>query len=245
MKKFRVTLDKIKETNYHFDRIYEISEKIKCENNFYKLFPLTKQFRYELNSFVNSYRSTTFNLQKECRTKYGQRFEEVYQSALQKIIDDDFLKIVKELRNINQKEGNLYPTFTFSSIKNGTKINFETDLNRLESSKILSLSSGKFDLPERGRFEDREDPKVENIIGTKEFKNKYLMSDDDIEQILKGVTESFFRNAQVFDENCEYKVHKIVIEKFKKEYTIEEFLENLRRVGKKLYSLYEEVESEL
>lgn len=104
----RVTQDKFNETRYNYHKVKDKFEEIKSEKDLGKLIELILFIRYEINSFVNSFRATTFALQSEHRRSHGEKFEDWYKKSIDKINSDPFSKAVKELRNINQKQGNIF-----------------------------------------------------------------------------------------------------------------------------------------
>lgn len=96
--------DKWLEINYHFGLI-KLKWKDIIESN--DKSKKSKEFKYEFNSLVNSFRSITFVLQK-CFNKHKD-FKEWYAPVQAELKENEFAKIIHELRNINQKEGNRYP----------------------------------------------------------------------------------------------------------------------------------------
>src|SRR5688500_1970087 len=121
----RTSQDKLNETRHFYHEVIRIIDLISEEKEFENLLKLISQFRFQLNAFVNAYRATTFTLQAELKSKYGDKFTTWYEVQLKKISSFDFTKVLKELRNINQKRGNKYPTFIFEGESEKSIIHFE------------------------------------------------------------------------------------------------------------------------
>jgi hypothetical protein len=136
----RAAQDKFNEARYHFWRAKDKLDQINGEKDYPKLFDLIAEFRYEINSYVNSHRATTFALQAEMKSKYGDKFLKWYERQLIKITSDEFSKILKELRNINQKEGNKFPTFEFKGESESSVITFEIDFTNPDGKFITKTS---------------------------------------------------------------------------------------------------------
>lgn len=236
----KVTFDKIRETRYHYDNLRILYKQIECENDIFKLVRFIRAFRYEINSFVNSHRATTLTLQKECRNKYGEKFNEWYATALEELINDEFSIIIKELRNINQKEGNIFPTFIFEAEKNGKKIYWEGDLHnsKWKSFNIANISGYDKKVSDKNIIK-------EDIIGSPEFMTANKFTELDVSIFLEGLANFTNKILDEFDKNSKISLHKIVIDRFDKAYEPDEFMDNLFRVAHKLESLCKKADSEL
>lgn len=101
-----ILIDKWIESKYHLKRMKEKWFEIQSENADKSKF--SRDFKFEFNSFVNSCRSITFVLQK-CFKNKAEGFENWYEKIQEELKQNDFAKMIVELRNINQKEGNKYP----------------------------------------------------------------------------------------------------------------------------------------
>ncbi|QBN17914.1 hypothetical protein [Flavobacterium nackdongense] len=121
--------DKWNEANYHYFRLkkYGILFDEGHEEEYITKKKYLMNFRYELNSFVNSSRSVTFIIQKVFKNKF-EGFDEWYQEIQETLKSNKFAKIVLNLRNKNQKEGNFYPQLVTYS-----KINNDFSFKRIES----------------------------------------------------------------------------------------------------------------
>jgi hypothetical protein len=215
----QITQDKFQETTYHFSRLKAKLDEIINEKDFNKLVYSVIEFRYELNACVNSYRATTFALQSEHRKKFGEKFEKWYQVAKDKITSDQFSKIIQELRNINQKEGNIYPTFQFEGESDEAIIFFEIDYTSKDTSFIIRKGlTAKVGLS----------VELSDILPGEPL-NKFTIDD---ENRMNAAAAKFFGEQQnkIFKKN-QFKLQKIKIDRFQKEYSPSEFLENFVRMG--------------
>jgi hypothetical protein len=102
----KILQDKWLECVYHLDRMNEKWLKIQSEKAEKNI--VSREFKYEFNSFVNSCRSVTFVMQK-CFKNKAVGFEDWYQGVQDELKKNNFAKILVDLRNTNQKEGNKYP----------------------------------------------------------------------------------------------------------------------------------------
>lgn len=236
----KITFDKIRETRYHFDHIQTLYHAIENESNVNKLIKLIRAFRYEINSFVNSHRATTLTLQKECRNKFGDKFNEWYAISLKELVDDEFAIVIKELRNINQKEGNIFPTFIFEAEKNGKKIYWEGDLH---DPKWKSFQIGNLCGLDKKEL-NKSIPK-ENIVGSPEFMATNNFSQLDVSSFLEGLKRVTNKVLDDYDNSSKIKLHKITIDRFNKEYEPIEFIDNIFRLAQKLEILCKKADSEL
>lgn len=135
----RLTIDKEKEAFYHFKNFKQKLEKINHIKSIKELLIEVEYLRFDINAFINSLRATTLVLQKEYRSKFGEAFNTWYSEKVKEIEAIEFLKILKELRNINQKEGNIYPTFIFKSGTAKGSISFEVDYTGDSKSAIKNI----------------------------------------------------------------------------------------------------------
>lgn len=124
----RASQDKFNETKYYFWKVDSKLNEILNTEDIRKIPEIISEFRFELNAYINSHRATTFTLQSELRSKYKDKFEEWYSTQLKNLTSYEFSSILKELRNINQKEGNKYPTFEFKGETNKMILLYEIDL---------------------------------------------------------------------------------------------------------------------
>ena len=102
----KILQDKWLECAYHLKRMKKKWFEIQEEGVDKRI--VSREFKYEFNSFVNSCRSVTFVMQKCFRNK-AKGFEKWYEKIQEELKQNEFAKIVVDLRNINQKEGNKYP----------------------------------------------------------------------------------------------------------------------------------------
>lgn len=217
------TIDKLNESSYYFNKVQDIIEEFKIDNSPKTMVKLIQEFRFELNSYINSHRATTFTLQAELRTKFGTQFETWYSKKIETLRNHPFSKTLLELRNINQKEGNLYPTFLIKRETENFKILYEFDLVSPENTFIKPYSvtpknnKATFELPSR---QENEDP---NKFSSKD--EAYLKF-----QLLKMITNDLKESPK--KEIVE--IEKIRISRFNSEYSVSDFLEKLREMGKLL-----------
>jgi hypothetical protein len=214
------SIDKLNETAYHYNRLKSLLDELIIEKNGEKLVLLIQNFRFELNAYVNSHRATTFTLQSELRNKFGDFFENWYSKKKEILKGHPFGKTLLELRNINQKEGNLYPTFLIKR-ESGLMIYIhEFDLidskrRFLKPYNFLPKSNKiTFDLPQKGIGENPNEltEQEESFLKFQLFKT----IKEDLESI---------KNEKSFE------VFKIRIERFNNEYTPSQFLNNLKEMG--------------
>ena len=104
--KEQILLDKWLECNYHLDRMK--NKWLEIETEGVKKDVISREFKYEFNSFVNSSRSLTFVMQK-CFKNKVEGFDDWYKDLQYELKKNEFAKVLVEIRNTNQKEGNRYP----------------------------------------------------------------------------------------------------------------------------------------
>ncbi|HRH50583.1 MAG TPA: hypothetical protein PLP23_17645 [Panacibacter sp.] len=108
------TQDKLREAIY-FYQTFKKQILVGCESSsLEKRINSLFNARYNLTAFVNSFRSVTFCMQKELRTKFGDTFEKWYKEYGYELFNHEFSKVIIEMRNINQKHGNTFPIYCFS-----------------------------------------------------------------------------------------------------------------------------------
>ncbi len=150
-------------------------------------------------------RATTLVLQKEYKSKHGKKFEDWYSVKVKDINANTFFSTLKELRNINQKEGNIYPTFIFKTETTKGNILFEVDYIGQNDKVIKNLTLENVpDESEHYKMLYEEAIKTDNFI-LKEFKidrmniimtpADFLMKSKEcgriIEKIVNEATEKF------------------------------------------------------
>lgn len=222
----RVTQDKFNEVKYNFAKLKAKFKEIEEEVEFINLLELINEFRFDLNSFVNSYRSTTFTLQAEHKSKHGDIFIKWYETARKKITDDEFSKIITELRNINQKEGNIYPTFQFKGETDKAIVYFELDLANKDSNFITTK---QIEWKNNISFELESTSNNPNEI-----------SHEDKMKLLKISMELYTSTMNEIHEQKKIKLDSIKIDRFNKKYSPEEFKKNLNRMGYIMQEIIEE-----
>ncbi len=236
----RATQDKFTETKYYLKKIKENLELIQKETKFTEIVDKIFEFRYALNAFVNNYRSTTFALQKEHK-KNGELFADWYSRALKPIIEGEFTKVIQDLRNINQKEGNIYPTFEFKGSTQDTNIFFELDFTSNQDSFVTSYRMESIGM-------NSEKPVKANIADI-QFKSTFPasgavesieISESDRQLIFKDAMNHLTKTVNSLYEQDGFKLNKIKIDRLNKEFTPEEFLDNLNRVTGTLQSILED-----
>lgn len=230
----RITQDKFNELWYNFSHLKKKYEEIENEKEFNKHINLVLDFRYEVNSFVNSYRSVTFTLQKEHRSTHGQKFEDWYNSAIKALTEHPFSKTILELRNINQKEGNVEPTFEFVGTTEKWVITFDLDPND-EKNNFIGKYTMKF---------KREEKETQAVFTSPETKtgDEFLEQEDDLSQADKIHIMTLTAQAfnQIFTEihNANgFRLNAIKINRLGKEFTPSEFLNNLMEMGSLMQKL--------
>lgn len=124
----RRTKDKFNETKYHCRNLFSKFEKILEVKSFLELTELINTIRYDLNNFTNSYRATTFTLQSELRSKYKDEFNSWYDKAIIPLIKSEYSNLLKEIRNVNQKNGNNYFSFNISYTNDEAKVFYDINL---------------------------------------------------------------------------------------------------------------------
>lgn len=102
----KILQDKWLECVYHLDRMKDKWFEIQTDGA--KKNIISREFKYEFNSFVNSCRSVTFVMQKCFKNKVD-GFDEWYKGVQDKLKQNDFAKVLVDIRNVNQKEGNRFP----------------------------------------------------------------------------------------------------------------------------------------
>lgn len=157
-----------------------------------------KAFRYNFNAFVNSSRAVTFVLQKVYRHDHG--FIEWYTIRRNALTSNDFAKRIVELRNLNQKEGNMYPMIQYT-----VNIN-----NRLEIDRVMSQVPIKIGESIIESFELNSDLKFYRIICDSESEIREIdppdgMSIEDIienykMEILQDHVDEVSRNIERINE---------------------------------------------
>ena len=204
------------------------------EEDFLRRLDYTKEFRFELNSFVNSHRATTFALQSEYKSKLGAKFTSWYGKNLVKITNDEFSKILKELRNINQKEGNIYPTFEYKAEVEGGIFYFEVDFTNSQN----PIQRERFETKERiaVRISDLLPGEIPGI----------LKKEDEI-KIWDSFTNIYMEQRKLLSQvkPNDYKLHQLKIDRFDKNYSPNEFISNLERMGKNLQEVIDDGWKEL
>ncbi len=214
------SIDKLNESAYFFNNVKKLVRKLELEKSQEAIIPLIQSLRFELNSYVNSHRSTTFTLQAELKTKFGDQFENWYSKKIIELRSHPFSKTLLELRNINQKEGNLFPTFLLKKETENFTFFYEFDIVDPKSTFLkpyqVNPKNNKifFELPP---VKGGEDPF--NISPMEEGHLKY--------QLFRKISDELEKN-----DTSEIKVEKIRISRFNAEYEIPDFLENLREMGK-------------
>lgn len=124
----RRTKDKFNETKYHCRNLFIKFEQIDEVKSMRELIKLIDTIRYDLNNFANSYRATTFTLQSELKSKYGDDFVNWYEVAKRPLITSEYSNLLKEIRNVNQKNGNNYIAFNISYSSATSKIYYDINL---------------------------------------------------------------------------------------------------------------------
>jgi hypothetical protein len=86
--------------------------------------------RYFFSAFISAWRSVTFVLQKDYRSKYGDEFNKWYEEKKKLLSETEGAQTFLKLRTILQKEGNKFPRIVIE-IKslNGDIITYEWDLS--------------------------------------------------------------------------------------------------------------------
>ncbi|WP_415328926.1 hypothetical protein [Chryseobacterium sp. MMS23-Vi53] len=102
----KILQDKWLECIYHMDRMKDKWFEIQTDGA--KKNIISREFKYEFNSFVNSCRSVTFVIQK-CFKNKVEGFDDWYQGVQDALKQNDFAKVLVDIRNTNQKEGNRFP----------------------------------------------------------------------------------------------------------------------------------------
>lgn len=101
-----IILDKWLESAYHLRRMKNKWFENQADNA--NKSKISKEFKYEFNSFVNSSRSITFILQKCFKNKHAD-FDSWYNAVREELNQNEFAMTLLEIRNANQKEGNKFP----------------------------------------------------------------------------------------------------------------------------------------
>lgn len=124
----RRTKDKFNETKYHCRNLFIKFDQIEEVISMSELIKLIDTIRYDLNNFANSYRATTFTLQSELKSKHNDTFIKWYEVAKKPLILSEYSNLLKEIRNLNQKNGNNYIAFNISYSSVTSKIYFDINL---------------------------------------------------------------------------------------------------------------------
>ena len=90
--------DKIEEARFFLEEIKKNKKSI-------------PKLRYYINSFIVSWRSVTFVLQKQYKAIYGKAFEEWYEKKAKMLRALPQAKALLNMRNVIQKEGNRLPIY--------------------------------------------------------------------------------------------------------------------------------------
>lgn len=224
----RRSIDKLNESGYYFQKVQNLISELKFEKSPEAIVLLIQNLRFELNSYINSHRATTFTLQAELRTKFGAQFESWYSKKIFELRKHPFSKTLLELRNINQKEGNLFPTFLLKNETENFVFIYEFDLIAPENTFLKPFlitpknRNIRFDLPPV-----RENENPFSITKEQESSLKFQLFQILSNEVKKNGEEVFL-------------VEKIKISRFKAEYYPTEFLENLREMGKQLEDIIAE-----
>lgn len=221
----RITQDKFNETRHHYWRLNGIMHSILVEKSFSRIVDMIMEFRYELNSFVNSHRATTFTLQAEHKSKLGIKFNFWYEGALKPLLQDDFSKILKELRNINQKEGNLYPTFVFKTETDKAILYYEIDFTAEQHDYIINK-----------RCEPKMSISVDLSDGCSNDDPRTI-TDEDRAKIMKAVAAFCKEQEAQIREDKTLQLYSLKIERLGQEFNPSDFLQNLKRVTKILQDI--------
>jgi hypothetical protein len=161
----RLTRDKLNEAIYYFNIFETKLNGINQLSLLKDIFMAVEHLRFDINSFTNSMRATTLVLQKEYKSKHGKDFETWYADKLKEINANSFFNTLKELRNINQKEGNIYPTFIFKTETSKGNVLFEVDYVG-EKGKIIKnlILDGVPDEYEHYKMLYEEAAKTDNFV---------------------------------------------------------------------------------
>lgn len=196
--------DKWLEINYHFALMKSNWDNINKDKAKY-----SREFKYEFNSLVNSFRSITFVLQKCFKNKHSE-FEKWYSEVQIILKNDEFADKIHQLRNINQKEGNIHP-----------KIVEIKTLNKYFNQRIVytPISPNKNKLLEKLELSEKGVPK--NIV---EYDFIPIMSSFDNSKVIE------FNGEEDFEKIKEEKTKELIkdvaiqVERKKMEITKEDFI---------------------
>ena len=220
----QLTKDKLKETHYHFDRVVRTLNEIEKSTDILEIVSKIQLVRYDLNSFVNSSRSVSLVLQKEFRTNFGETFEKWYQKEKEDLSKLPFAKILIELRNINQKEGNIYPTFEFIAELENSFFTFELDFTK-PIDKIFvnqTLTAKHYSTDKQNFKKESTETKIHEL--NKKFEN----------ELFKLVENVYSDALKEVNEKNNFRLHKLKVDRFDIDLTKKEFLQKCNEILKLL-----------
>lgn len=190
----KILLDKWLEANYHLKRMKE--KWFENQNEGVDKSKESREFKYEFNSFVNSSRSLTFVMQK-CFKNKAEGFETWYENIQEELKRNEFAKLLVDLRNINQKEGNKYPDIIEVRVINDYFL-FETTYSPFPSENNDLID--KMNLSEEQKKQISQNivnfniiPRIENFDINLTYDNKPEETFDDIREKMEEIlfTETF------------------------------------------------------
>lgn len=109
--------DKLKEANFFFEKLSKAQSM--------------DDKRYYFSAFISAWRSVTYALQKDYKSKYGEKFNDWYEKERQRLRAVKGAGELLKIRTIIEHEGNKYPQVVLS-IENvaGDKIDATWDMSR-------------------------------------------------------------------------------------------------------------------
>ncbi|MBC7694496.1 MAG: hypothetical protein H7141_03525 [Burkholderiales bacterium] len=212
--------DKLKETHYNFNRVIETLKEIENSTDILEIVGKIQLVRYDLNSFVNSSRSVTLVLQKDFKTKFRPKFENWYTKEKMDLDKLPFAKILLELRNINQKEGNIYPTFEFISELENDFFTFELDYTKPIDEIFVNEKLIAKGYP-------NEKPNLKNK--SDEIKIKEPNKDFE-DEVFKFAAIRYNNAIKEVNEKNNFKLHMLKIDRFDIDLSKDEFLQKCREI---------------
>lgn len=219
-----LTWDKFRESKYYLNRVIASLMEIEYSNYSIKTVQDILYLRYDLNSYINASRATTFVLQKEYRSAYGNEFDTLYSEIIQTLIEHNFSNSLKELRNMNQKEGNKYPTFEFVSELENSNFYFELD---------FTATSGNI-FPKQ-RLESK---------GVKYTKPLFTTTAEISEDKFLEILHETYRDA-VEEVNLKknFKLHKLKVDKLSIDLSARDFIQQCIEVNNIIHRIIKDCET--
>jgi|GEM_PF-3955837 len=215
----QLTQDKLRETKYYLDRVTATLEKIKSTTDMLEVVKEGLYMRYDLNSFINSSRAVTLVLQKEFRRKYDAEFDNWYALKLQKLKQHGFSEKLKELRNMNQKEGNKYPTLELITELEKVNLFFELDYTQASGKTLIKYGmfvKGSENLPNAAP--------VPTINSTNSDLPK--LTEEDKDKLLDEISKEWKQaNTEALQKN-NFRLHKLKVDILNIDLTPQDFLRN-------------------